>query len=186
MELGALTSKKAYGSFACLCYFVLYVFALAHSRGCDCFHCARKPPSCSWPVGTSNGEAVCTVFSLFFVASVSKTDLVPLLFLWNAIQKGFVAVLSRAFCGRRENKVPLVLCVPRVAGFFKGENCKGLLSPALQTKLKGHLHACDIVFHVCVGHVLRWGLNPEAIFTIQCRSMSPPPCSISFFLICVH
>ena len=121
-----------------------------------------------------------------FVASLSKTDLVPLLFLWNAIQKGFVAVLSRAFCGRRENKVPLVLCVPRVAGFFKGENCKGLISPALQTKLKGHLHACDIVFHVCVGHVLRWGLNPEAIFAIQCRSMSPPPCSMSMFLICVH
>ena len=59
-------------------------------------------------------------FLLFFVASLSKTDLAPLLFLWNANQKGFVAFLSRAFCERRENKVPLVQSVPRVAGFFKG------------------------------------------------------------------
>ncbi len=136
LELGALSSMKAYGSFAFLCYFVLYVFALAHSRGCDRFHCARKPPSCLWPVGTSNGEAVCAVCSLFVVASLSKTDLAPLLFLWNAIQKGFVAVLSKAFCGRRENKVPLVLCVPRVAGFFKGELARVYYPPRFKQILR--------------------------------------------------
>ena len=149
LELGALTSKKAYGSFACLCYFVLYVFALAHSRGCDRFHCARKPPSCSWPVGTSNGEAVCTVF---VCCQLSKTDLVPLVFLWNAIQKGFVAVLSRVFCGRREDKVPLVLCVPRVAAFFKAKIAR-VYSPQ---RFKQSLRVICMLVILCF--MFAWGM----------------------------
>ena len=94
-------------------------FALAQSVSRDYFQCARKPPCCSWQGGTSKDEAKFCSFHHSFVLPVRQRQTRRYVAVFPEANKRFVAVLCRALCARRENRPQLMLCVPRVPGFFK-------------------------------------------------------------------
>ena len=76
-------------------------FAPALSLSRDCFHCARKPPCCSWQGGTSKDEAVfCS--SQFCFACLSKTDSALLCFFFRCEQKLRGSPFQGVVCSSRK------------------------------------------------------------------------------------
>ncbi len=129
------------------------------------FVCSLKVAVDSW-VGCQSSALRCL---LHVVVSKTERGCPQQSVLWSSRKQGAVRVV-----------------VSESRRFPKRRNLQGSISPALQTKPWGHLNVSDIVLHICVGHVLSSGLNPEAIFCLHGHSMSQPPFSISKYVLRIH